>query len=118
MLVKVSVKLAAVNATLLVLAMVKVMVEVALALMVAGEKALVMVGATVLMTKHWSVPPETVALAAVMAVFKLVKAAGLPVHEALTWPTALVSPATSTVQLVAPAPKVTPARLSTRVPVL
>ena len=69
-------------------------------------------------TKHWSVL-VLVAPVVVTLALRLVNAAGLPAQLLLSWPAALVSPATVTVQLAVPlviAIVVKP--LKTRVPLL
>jgi hypothetical protein len=82
----------------------------------AAPKVLAALGAMVLTTRHWSVPPG-VAFVAVTFAARLVKAAGLPAQLALVCVAALVTPATVTVQLAVPlviAMPVSPE--STRVP--
>lgn len=83
-LVSVSVKLATVRATELALVNVKVIVDVPPALIVVGENALAIVGATVVTVRHCGVTLLVRLASPVTRVLVLVNAAGSPVHEALT----------------------------------
>ena len=112
---RVSVKLRPLRAMLpvAVLVMLKVSVVVPLTAMLAAPKALVSVGSAATL-KHWSLP-ATVALVAVTLAIRLVCAA---IGQVPVWPAALVSPATSMLQEVVPAPRLMPLMANARVPML
>ena len=96
------------------LASVKVRVEVAPWLIVAGAKAFVRAGATRLTTRHWSVTALDTFASAPMAAAPFVNAAAGQL--AFTWPAALVSPDTVIVHVAVPPLTASPERVSTRVP--
>jgi len=70
--------------------------------MVPAPNVLATVGLTRFTTRHRSLEPLLMPVVVTEAA-RFVNAAGLPAQLAFTWPTALVRPATVTVQLAVPA---------------